>query len=526
MGRKHMPGCYCCQCPTELTPPDITIDGFTGEGWTGFSSDCCASQYFQPDEPIFFSECSDVVDSFSQTLDCHTDYYQLIPVGPPPPEPKTCEEVINNCCAYCSNNAITKIGESDTQITNTFETKLWKYYELVTLKITYMRKTVLCNSVPTQKYILVLEYYYHWIAKWMPESVTSIVQTTNPTYECAEKASDLQLDGECTLEARADCTVVPPNFLGSIGCSQGLCNNSGGICFSRIKFFTDQPDGEITFTSSDVPGACEVPEDWPNIACPVCDNDPFIYDGVDPTEEPNWASQVCIDMDVLCEPLWCTYPPVIVENEITYEFNNDCACQVANLADCCDDPFYTVCTQNPIICSRPPLTKTVKCFTFECPAYDQEEAEGCPCAWGNPCPTSGNCGIFWPGVSGSVPEGAICNLEHGSLCCCHTQNGLNSTCTFPPIFPFVPKFDCINNSICGGEPPCVSSNCCYQKCVPADCTFPPIAQPCLRCFDLYYGSFHPTMRDSTASVSVSCNKGTPDDFCFSPQNITIDIQSL
>lgn len=500
MARKNSPGCNCCfpcACETGETLPEIEIYGFTGGGWQGWTGDCCNSQVFTPNAPIVTKSCSDVIDTYTKELTCHVDYWAGSVLNKPVPEPPNCFEVINNCCAYCPAWGWEFHGSSDSTITHVTRTRLYTSYQLNALIVRLMRRTVLCNNTPVCKYILMLDYAYNWFAKWYAEQTSTLEQTTTPNNPCFVTNPAGNFDGTCTIDYLLDCSYDPP--AGGFG----LCQNGGNICFSRVKFFDSMPEGNISFGSSDIPGVCDF--DFSVLYCTdTCLSDEEIG-------YPNWASQVCIETDVLCEPEWCETPPTIVENSTTYQFGWQCTCQTANVGGCCD-PFLTMCTQDPVVCETSgPAFKTVKCFEIECP-FDPPYTTECDCAWlqsepKRPIWGQFGCDLGWysPAASDAGCESAI-----NSICCCATT--IPDTCSVPGVWPFVLAFDC------SGSPPCASNDCCYVICPGEDCA------SCANTPQLGgTGAGIVRAKDASASISITCDNGIPDDLCISPPGITMTL---
>jgi len=521
--------CCCCPCPADDPLPEASIPGFTGGGWSGYNTygdQCCAYQIFNPNTVMKTTSCSDVVDTYTITFTCDTTFYAGKASGGA--TPPSCAAIAANPCLYCPTYSWETWGSSSTTHVAELRTKVYGYAILNSIRVWLMRRYVECSSQQVCKWMLILEYNYSYGGKWLLETSISIAQSTSPG-DCMVKPTPPRFDGGCTVDKLIDCSYDPPYAPGGT-----LCSISGEICLTRVKFFDDKPSGAITFTSADIPGACSLPSDWPNASCPTCNDD------IDhPSGSPNWASSVSLETDVLCPPDWCTNPPYIVATTQAVTFGWECCHTAAALKeDCCDDSLLTLCYPpplEPLCCEDPakdPITRNFNCFEVVCPQSNPSYEPECDCAWGS----SIDAPDLWRGCPGAGmplwfecdPSNVACgegNPVYGSciqtLCC--NRGG----------FPFVLKYDCglAEYGLAGGRPPC--TECCVTACVSK--TFLQVADPtwdtdihgCERCFSSVgtgiTGAGTVLPKDSTASLSITCDNGSPPDFSWAPPNITITL---
>jgi len=501
MKRKNMPGCYCCcVCPdlpvNEL--PEATIPGYTGEGWLSAGGNkCCAYQDFTPNAPVKTRLCSDVVDTYTINFTCHTEYWAGKAFPTARTFPESCEDYLANCCDYLPTFGWEYWGSSDIEEINTIGTRVFGVASLEKIRVWLLRSTVLCNEEPVCKYMVLTQFYFSWITKWLVEEQATFTQETYPA-DCMKKPTPAVFDGSCTLQVDIDCDA-DEHPLG-----QTICFEFGDVCLSRVKFFDQFPSGNLAFTASDIPETCQFPEMTCAANFSSC--------------EPNWSESVCIETDVLCEPDWCSNPPTILQNSTTYLFGvNFNLCGSTSIGgSCCDPGFLTICANPPVECTEnPPASKTVNCFTIECPQDDPDYEQTCTCAWGQ---SIGTANIWYCPIPLTR---SFEDCQVGALCCCANRPcvalGPNG------IQPFELKYDCNDNS---GLPPC--GPCCEEYCTQSDIQF--AGDDCIRCRSSVgeglTGAGTVAPKDSTATLDITCENGLPPDFCFSPPNITLTIQPL
>lgn len=481
MGKVGQCCCDECECITG-DPPEMTISGFTGGGWST-AGNCCFKQVFTPNTSQLSQYCSDPVSRYEITRQCDSDYYVVDYTGiacntiykdthPP------CPDAIAGCCSPAPSWVLA--GSSSGQSKLTIETHHLAYHQLLSVTVYLRRDIILCDGVPTCKWMLILEYRIAYKSTWSRGTLYEYSQTVTSAGPCFTVNDAYNVN--CEVSNPVDCDDV----FESTTMADMACTSQGTMCIHRIKFFDTFPSGTHSFSASDVPGpgTCAAPPNDMN--CPECEWD--------------FTSTVCLEPGVVCPPPWCTTPPIVTTTPTTYTIPGRQCASFQVFTDCANscDGFLSVCF-TPVTC--PDVSITLDCdsveFPWEDPEYvPPEECEGCE------IPEAGG-GIF--PLIGLPSECNYGEQPRFMLCGCTGSFG------GPPIF----------TKACNAlDPPC-DPNCCYT-CF--DCP------GCPQCFTKYstlVGAGTLIARSGTIDFTISCvDLLSEPDYCFSPPPITVTLGAL
>lgn len=459
--------CCCvtvdCAC-IEVPMPDAEISGYTGGGWESDFVTCCFDQTFTPNASTLTKYCSPAISEYSITKNCTVDYYFLKRDGrcttytafPGCPLPE------DDCCGV---ESWVVGGSSSSTATLTIKTYLVAYNQLQQINVYVHRGPVLCSGVEVCKWIVLIEYVINYRVGWTYDSEEEILQTVTAN-TCFESNEAREIN--CTKTKALDCDDVLDNL-------KLLCWTQGTVKLHRVKFFDSFPAGSHSFTDADVPGTCLLGAEG------LCGSDPF-----------NWASQVCIETDVLCPPYFCQDPPIVTTTPTTYTVSGYACTSYELFTDCAGcESVLAACTS---VQTCPEQSITLDCDTYTYPWLAPDYAPDCEgCSWFS--------NISAPVIWGlGPPESAID--------CIGTGSGVDVLCGCSDATNVITAPACSNSTS-----PC--EPCCN------DCT---VCPGCPRCENKHTGTL---ARSSDVSFTINCADliAVPD-YCFSPPPVTVVIDPL
>jgi len=360
--------CCCgeCECLPFVDLPDVSISGWTGDGWSGV---CCYEQTFTPNAAQSWSKtCTSDVFSSTVSESCETEHYHILTPDYRGYElfPDGCETIPDDFCCPEGDELI-----ATTNSEWTFENKgffaFWRRIKEIIVRIS--REDVNCEGVEGQtggcKIVIRSRYVYEVRSRFYKNDRTSSSQTvTMNNSTCFEKDDNYEFDN--ALSSAFTCDDVPSTPPDSI--IQENCLEFVDVYFDRVKYYDDMPTGSISFGNTDVPGCTSS----------SCNYDPY-----------NYTNQVCIYTPseevtqtycLFSEPCYCTDDVFPVSNSITQTFSctkgliteiggcnaNPCIPMLCNviITDCSNDdpPFdcgyqftrnqlqYDIDPENPATC--------------------------------------------------------------------------------------------------------------------------------------------------------------------------------
>jgi hypothetical protein len=427
--------CCTCDCLPLEDLPTVTIDGYTGSGWSG---ECCYEQTFTPNStPSWSKSCSGMLYEASSSSTCVTqhwiqkspDYrgYEIFPSG--------CDEIPEDYCCYEDSEHIATTTTSGTGAENAF-LAVWRRIKHIKVRIS--QEEVDCSGVEGQtggcKIVIRSRFVYDWSSKVYTDKTSTIEQSVQMVNESCFEANTLYTYEDYTppLMTCSDVPSDPPED------EPFACMYGGEIYFDRVKYFDEMPLESLTFENGDIPG-CDSSS---------CDYEPY-----------NYVSQICIYGpsgeidDNECRfalPCYCVSPPTQRSVTLTQD---DTICEGNSVTEVgpCDPAEEVLCNTLTTSCQNPGDPPN---FSYDCNDGESASAIGF-------IDTSGGIGCgFYDGVrKGGVAPPAFSGLfalYNG----CGGGFGPYETpvADGPEIYPWVRTYDC-------DETPC-NQACCrfYDDC--------------------------------------------------------------
>lgn len=456
--KKHQPGCPCCpggggDCCDGTDIPTITISGWTLTEGVGASETCCIQRTFEPDSSIG-AECCVELPNHSIDYQCVKDWYTFIAPVPlvssttlPCPLPDE----------YCCPDPPVKVATITTEETVTLRPYFVSQILISSVKVIWGKEEIDCGGTVSCRYFvkLAINVFYRGVIRqnmrWQG-SVTASSADACLTYDGSlEDNWDVSW---CTEENICDNDLLNDGICAGPLIQPSCFSSSGLLCVERIKYFDTLPTGDITFTSSDVPGSCDEP---------MCNQ-----------ECGGYANEICLSApENILPPIWCETPPTVSRVTNNYVVGSSCVGSktVLNVSpfDCCN-PLTQICNTD----NNCETAWSQTCEEIEYPDFVPVDEEECRYIYNN---------TFAPvflGLSGTSIA-AVCSCQGNTALSFLTPPDCTATpcpaCCHEPVIctecPYCyPKYAgpwFANNDIT------VTVNCsAYVK--PADCCFtiPPI----------------------------------------------------
>lgn len=326
--------CKCCtgdcSCGT-VTPPTITITGYTAAGSWSSVSDCCKYIMYEPDESDLTRCCATLLEKTWEQICELKAWAQNLPIGIDvpgicPPDP----------AKFCTPDPpLTHIGT----VTNTYN-ELQKIFFIVEydkprIEVWFGKDNFTCGGVTECKWFLKVRWCFEVQVEYAWQYGWQATRTTAAVHPCF--ATDNHYDG----------TWESPNWP-DVECSTDRTSCSGDaytVCFDRIKIWDELPaNGPISFTDTDIGSECEVK---PSCASIVFDDSSHCF-----TSASFGVCELCWDYE-------------IIEDTVTYEFGGEVISSYNSFGSCdfeCS-PIATNCVGNTTTC--PTVTQTLPCHYVE-----------------------------------------------------------------------------------------------------------------------------------------------------------------
>jgi hypothetical protein len=227
----------CCDtsecCPEAITPPDISISGWTevSEGWSG--SGCCWSKEFtRASSGVESTSCSGVTQELEYEEICNFEAVALkAPKRPYVVGVPTCPITDEECCYGGEEVIATALGTIHAD----YQVKLRLITAKGNLVVFYGKSSYTCGEDTVCKYYLATLYPMEWNGSMdiYRDYSRTVDWTCNTCYECYDDISETETD--CT-----DCDVedCPPFLSASLG--------TGTVYFFRLNLYDSEPTGTQT----------------------------------------------------------------------------------------------------------------------------------------------------------------------------------------------------------------------------------------------------------------------------------------
>jgi hypothetical protein len=402
MGRFN---CCCTVECYELQPsdlPTVTISGWTSEGWSGTA--CCKCNRLTPDvTPDWTEQCSGEFGIAKIDIDCTWDERAIILPPPKVTTVLTCPVPSNWCC----EGPVVQIGTGESS------TKLWYRYKFILayrakyIEVCISKQDVDCGGVVETKYVLKSRFCFETQVVITRGSEYHQWRDTTITDSCFEPSGFGDPFPFCDSGSKTDTVRIAPCTLADVG-DEDVLISSGDLCFERVKFLDDPPDGVLTFNNDD-------------------DGDGCTWDLCDTTFE--YETEVCFTVSGWppgIKPCWCDYDWTISSTTTTTDLLGLCGCQTCPSLGCgtgysqiidtdeclltpqccpgncnCNEVCYsydTVCysktwVADPEVCAEP-FGDSAECFlcwsmcdcvTFPCHKPKASTGSSDPCYWNVVC---------------------------------------------------------------------------------------------------------------------------------------------